>query len=475
MDRARLVAVAVVLAVVSAAAGAGFVALTTARSWFPASWDPRVAPIAAEVAQLRGLDFVHPVSVNYLAAKEFERTVASEGARSPAAEAEMRREEGVFRALGLLGGKDDLVSANDTADSSAILAYYDPAKQEVFVRGTTLDVAHRVTIAHELTHVLQDQHFDLAKLQRFAARTGEADSLRAVVEGDARRIEQDYLKQQSAADRKEYERENDAEADRVRKETASVPDIVGVIGAAPYELGSASVRVLAESGGNETVNDALTGAPPSSSFLVATGDDSPPVPVDGPLPPAGAARVGAPEAFGAFETFLTLATRIDPVRALAAADVVAGGTATTFRSDGEICYRVVVTPSSDERRAVLSRAVAAWAQGRDRTAVDDAGDDVGFTACDPGTAAPEPSPAPLRNAVALLELRTGLTVAAARGHRSGDAARCFARVFVQTPGAAQLLLQIGDAAPDPAQRVRLSDIAARSRAACSSDPEAGLS
>ena len=37
------------------------------------------------------------------------------------------------------------------------------------MRGTTLDVEHRVTIAHELTHVLQDQHFDLPKLQKQAA------------------------------------------------------------------------------------------------------------------------------------------------------------------------------------------------------------------------------------------------------------------------------------------------------------------
>src|SRR2546430_4207437 len=87
-----------------------------------------------------------------------------------------RSDESVFRALGFIGGKVDLLRAYETHQTSGTLAYYDPDRQEIIVRGTALDVAHRVTVAHELTHVLQDQHFDLRALQKraTASETGDA-------------------------------------------------------------------------------------------------------------------------------------------------------------------------------------------------------------------------------------------------------------------------------------------------------------
>jgi len=62
------------------------------------------------------------------------------------------------------------------------------------VRGTDLtDVDVRVTIVHELTHALQDQHFDLTKLDDAVETEGEDFALTALVEGDATSIEDDYL------------------------------------------------------------------------------------------------------------------------------------------------------------------------------------------------------------------------------------------------------------------------------------------
>ena len=66
------------------------------------------------------------------------------------------------------------------------------------------------------------------------------------------------------------------------------------------------------------------------------------------------------------------------------------------------------------------------------------GDPIGFTACDPGHNAPEPSPTRMHDVLALLELRTELTVDAAKGHRDGDYARCAARDLLEQPGAARL-------------------------------------
>jgi hypothetical protein len=476
-DRARVVGIAVFAALIAVAVGAAFVTTSSARSWFPSKWDARVAPIAAEVARLRGLAFEHPVQIRYLAAKDFEKQLGDQGRQTAAEREQISSEEAVLRALGLIGGNVNLGAAVDTSQKSATLAFYDPASKEIFVRGTTLDVEHRVTIAHELTHVLQDQHFDLQKLQKRAAdsKTGDASALRALYEGDAVRIQQDYLAHLSKADQQEYDKEDAAEGTRVGKETASVPDIVQVISSAPYELGPATIRVLLAAGGNASVDGALTGPTPSTSIYIAPGDLTPPNSVADPLLPSGAVARGTPEPFGPFETFLTLATRLDPARALQAADLVSGGRAVTFRTGNTTCYRVAVSPTAASHRPALLRAVRDWARGRSKTSVDAAGDLVGFTACDPGKRAPVPSSPRLHTAVQLLGIRTGITVEIIKGDVSGPIARCVARVFIEAPGAEALVLAIGNRTPTAEQSGVLQRMVVSSAQLCRSDPDSGLS
>src|SRR5260370_40434431 len=71
----RRAAITFFVALLAVAAGSVFVTSSSAGSWFPSRWDARVAPIAAEVARLRGLAFEHPVLIRYLAAKDFEKEV----------------------------------------------------------------------------------------------------------------------------------------------------------------------------------------------------------------------------------------------------------------------------------------------------------------------------------------------------------------------------------------------------------------
>ncbi len=237
-DASRTAAVVVLIAVLALAGAGVFATSSSGRSFFPKQWDPGVAPIAAEVATLRGLGFEHPVVVRYLAPKDFEKQMGDDEKLSADDRVEIDREQTVFRALGFIGGKVDLLKESQTQSTSDTLAYYDPSTQEIFVRGTTLDVEHRVTVAHELTHVLQDQHFDLRKLQRAAAdsRSTFGSGLKGLIEGDAVRIEQEYLKQLSPAEQAAYDREYAAEGDRVGKETSSVPNILDVLEGAPVPV-----------------------------------------------------------------------------------------------------------------------------------------------------------------------------------------------------------------------------------------------
>ena len=81
----------------------------------------------------------------------------------------MSRAQSQFRALGLIGPGVDLFDAANDISSTDVLASYNPETQRVTVRGKgKISVATRVTLAHELTHTLQDQHFNLAKVNKFA-------------------------------------------------------------------------------------------------------------------------------------------------------------------------------------------------------------------------------------------------------------------------------------------------------------------
>src|SRR5690606_32156756 len=135
----------------------------------PDAWDERVAPIAEWVADERDLEFAHPVVVRFLSEEDYEAEARGDDDSDEPVDADADAEEAdhavaILRALGLVHGEVDLTTAGETLQADGTLAYYVPQEQVVYVRGTELTPGVRVTLAHELTHVLQDQHFDLERL-----------------------------------------------------------------------------------------------------------------------------------------------------------------------------------------------------------------------------------------------------------------------------------------------------------------------
>src|SRR5262249_35268813 len=157
--------------------------------------------------------------------------------------------------------------------------------------------------------------------------TGDESALRALIEGDAVRIESKYKAKLSKADQRAYAREHQAEGERASGGLSTVPDVLDFLGSAPYELGPVTVNVLEKIGGNARIDDAFRGPIPSTRLFIEPGNLEEAARVDAPLPPPGAKKIGPTDTFGAFETYLVLSERIDPQRALEAADVVDGGRA----------------------------------------------------------------------------------------------------------------------------------------------------
>ena len=446
---------------------------------YPSSWDPQVAPITARVEVLRGLRFKHPVKVNYLSPAAFEKKLTASPADLKKARNQIDQGSAMLRAAGLVGANVDLADAVNTTQASDTLAFYDFHAKQIFLRAGTFTVETRVTLAHELTHVLQDQYFDLPKLRRQAeaSKTGSSDAFTALSEGDATRIENQYLGEQSASDRREYDRLSTQDSSTATKRTKDVPEIIQTYFGAPYIFGPSVIDVLETSGGNEEVNDAISGATPSTRiyFDPLDAQRNAGVPPAIPALQPGEQRLrglsGNDSGFDPFTFYVMLAAHLDRPTALLAADAFYAGSEVRYRAGNTTCFRAAVltiTPGSVQPVADIVRG---WTR-----AVPDAGTDatnraIVFHSCDPAGRAANPPNQAIREAVRLLASRDALIATFIRDKVPRDAATCFARVLVEQPDVRDALLR-GDDLNTATPQMQAESYAAAS--ACRSNSNAGL-
>jgi hypothetical protein len=465
-----LVATAIVA---SALGGAGASAGASPR---PArgsdGWDDQVAPIAARVQKLRGLRFDHPVPVHYLSDAAFRKRVGSKASKlSKADRREVRALEQTLRAFGLIDADTDIVKSIGAVSAAGVLAFYDPVKQEIVIRGKgPLDVNRKATLAHELTHVLQDQHFDLQEHRRETAEsdTSSSGALTALIEGDAERIKDDYVHGLSRSDRQAYEAADAKTADSARAEMESAPELVKVEFSAPYAFGPSVLEVLTAHGGNRAVDEALRRDAPTDKIYLEPSDALRPpkvTRVETPPVPKGAHRVGEPEHIGAFDLFTLLASRIDRQDALTAADAWTGDRVVTYRSRGRVCGRATIA-SAAAGTADLRRALQAWAAAMpDAHVVDGPGPRrTTVTSCDTGTAV-APSAEQVEGALRLLAVRNGIAASAEDAGVPTRVGTCVAHRVVREPILVDNIDRDGEPPPDVAQA--LQETIARLAAECS--------
>ena len=376
------------------------------------------------MAKLRGLPFDHPVPVRYLPDAAFRKRVGTrESKLTKSDRRKIANLESTLRAFGLIDAGTDIVKSIDAVSGAGVLAYYDPQAKEVVIRGKgKLDVNRKATLAHELTHVLQDQHFDVLDLRRAAANsdTSSSSALTALIEGDAARIKDAYLKGLSAADRKAYDAAEAEEADSVASEIESAPELVKIEFSAPYVFGPMVLDVLTAHGGNRAVDDALERGVPTDKIYLDPAEalrDPKVTKVSTPAVPKGAKRLGMPDEIGAFDLYTLLSSRIDRQDALTAADAWTGDRYVTYRDGGRESARATIA-SKKAGATALTGALRAWARAMPAASVE-AGPGarrVTVTSCDTGAIA-APTADRTEGAVRLLATRNAIFASGVRGAR----------------------------------------------------------
>jgi hypothetical protein len=398
--RSRRAAGAVVVSVVMVLVVGGVAWMSQDTGFrFPDHWDPRVAGLARFVERTRGLRYDHPVRVYFLSPGQFRRAILGPHHTPTAAErADAKRHLGMLRALGVVDGDPDLLSDSDTLADAGTLAFYDFRSKVVNVRGHTMTPGLRVTLAHELTHVLQDQHFDVSRAVE-GNDTEATDAARSVVEGDAVDVENHYVDEELSNDeRAAYEKEQQGSIDHANGQIGSVPDYLTAVFGAPYAFGPSFVSLFGsnEKGApdNAAIDGLLRTPPPAMSRLFDPSDQLHAAAVQKVAPPDVSHPVFDRGSIGAISLFAMLADRLDAVKAMDATDGWGGDSYVAYEKgtgiDRRVCVSATVRGKDADASNGLRDALRAWQRAMpsaaDATVSVRGDDEVSFTSCDPGPA-----------------------------------------------------------------------------------------
>src|SRR3989440_4472315 len=141
--------------------------------------------VLQETSELRQLAILRPVQSSAQSRDEIQRMIVS-SMDQETTPAQLHAAEVALKKLGLAPPDFQLRPLMIRLLTEQVAGYYDPKRQQ-FHLADWIDVdGQRPVMAHELTHALQDQHFNLRRFEHWPR--GDSDSelaAHALIEGDA--------------------------------------------------------------------------------------------------------------------------------------------------------------------------------------------------------------------------------------------------------------------------------------------------
>jgi hypothetical protein len=153
----------------------------------PAETPADVRTLQSQVEQVRELEFLHPVAVQPVSADEIAAKL--EGAFDETYPAEFYdRRTVAWQTIGVIPRNVTIREALLAFQTGQVVGFYNPLDGELVYRAEgDLGLVERVTLAHELTHAIDDQHFDLERIDGITAgcRDEAFQAALGAVEGSA--------------------------------------------------------------------------------------------------------------------------------------------------------------------------------------------------------------------------------------------------------------------------------------------------
>jgi hypothetical protein len=149
--------------------------------------------IAQELTRISGLPLKHSVPCDFIS-KDKINEFLQQRVKEVTNPEEIRAEELTLKKFGLVPQDFDL--AKNTVDllTEQAAAFYDYDKKKLFITETTPSETQAPVLAHELSHALADQSFNLSKFIKKGRKSDDGSTARlAIMEGQATWLMSEYL------------------------------------------------------------------------------------------------------------------------------------------------------------------------------------------------------------------------------------------------------------------------------------------
>ena len=224
------------------------------------------AAMLKETSEIRELSIMKAVKSGAQSRSEIERMIMK-NLDSETTPAEMHAAEVLLRVFGLAPKDFAYRSFLIKLLTEQVAGYYDPKAQQFYLADWIELEGQKPVMAHELTHALQDQHFNLKRFENWPKGDSDAElAAHALIEGDATLAMTLYMAKNPlvalafirSLGAQEAATEQFKQAPRALRESLLFP----------YEEGSAWATQLYKRGGWEMVSQAFTKLPQSSEQIL---------------------------------------------------------------------------------------------------------------------------------------------------------------------------------------------------------------
>jgi hypothetical protein len=239
--------------------------------------------VAREVQDVRGLRFRRPINPRAVSREEMNRLLG-DGIDEGLPTGRARRLQRAWVTIGAVPPGTDLREAFKAFGEGSILGFYDTDNQRLVYVGTeSPSPLQRMVLAHEITHALDDQHFNLDLLDDLDAKCRDEAGMAflSLVEGSAEVISGRWATENlSAGEFADLQAEQASQGGL----PATVPPFFLQMIIFPYPNGTEFVTEIIERGGTKALNKAFRN-PPVSTEQILHPEKYPedrPTPVDVP-------------------------------------------------------------------------------------------------------------------------------------------------------------------------------------------------
>ncbi len=224
------------------------------------------AAVLKETSELRELPILKEVKSGAQSRAEIERMIVR-NLDADTTPAEMHAAEMVLKAFGLAPQEFAYRAFLIKLLTEQVAGYYDPKVQQFYLADWIELEGQKPVMAHELTHALQDQHFNLKRFEKWPKGDSDAElAAHALIEGDATLAMTLYMAKNPmvalafirSLGSQEIATEQFKQAPRALRESLLFP----------YEEGSAWATQVYKRGGWNMVSQAFTKLPQSSEQIL---------------------------------------------------------------------------------------------------------------------------------------------------------------------------------------------------------------